>query len=193
MKAIYETRESWLIAATNDLRGGIFKPHAEIPAALRLSCGFPGGRSGKKAIGQYWHASACMDAVPQVFISPVIDNPVRALDVLVHELVHACTPGDGHKKSFKRLALALGLTGKMTATVAGPELESSLKGLVERLGAYPHAAINLADRKKQSTRLNKVKCESCGYTVRVTKKWLESSGAPLCPCSGEAMAVSVSE
>ena len=32
-----------------------------------------------------------------------------------------------------------------------------------------------------TTRLRKIKCESCGYTVRVTRSWM-SVGMPVCPC-----------
>ncbi|UKE72382.1 hypothetical protein [Xanthomonas graminis] len=41
--------------------------------------------------------------------------------------------------------------------------------------------------KKQTTRLHKACCSECGYTVRVTSKWLEK-GPPHCPDHG-AMAV----
>lgn len=185
---MHNTREAWLLAATEKLKP-LFKQHGHDIPELRVSVGFPGLRSAKKAIGQYWHAEACLDAVPQIFISPVLSSPIRALDVLVHELVHACTPGHGHKGAFAKLARAIGLQGKLTATVAGPELEKHLANLVVELGDYPHAGITLTDRKKQTTRLNKAECQSCGYTVRVTAKWLDSVGAPLCPCSGEQMEV----
>lgn len=45
-------------------------------------------------------------------------------------------------------------------------------------------------RKRQSTRLNKVSCPDCGYTARVTRKWIAAKGAPICPCSHVPMEVS---
>lgn len=36
-------------------------------------------------------------------------------------------------------------------------------------------------------RLHKVECEGCGYVGRVTAKWLDRYGAPLCPCNGDPM------
>ncbi len=33
----------------------------------------------------------------------------------------------------------------------------------------------------------KAECSACGYIVRTTAKWLDSLGAPLCPCNGEPM------
>lgn len=191
------TREQWLLTATDKFRHGLFKDaHASLPVGVsaiiptvRVSVGFPKGRGGRgQAIGQYWPSLAVQDAIPQVFISPVIDDGARALDILAHELVHACTPGAGHKTPFKQLAIAIGLTGKMTATVAGPELTARLNSLLTELGPYPNSRINLnAGPKKQSTRLLKCECTSCGYTCRVTATWLESTGAPICPCSGSAM------
>lgn len=185
----HPNRESWLLAATEELRGGLFRSCGATIPPVRVSVGFPGGGSARTRIGEYWLAHACTDAVPQIFISPVLDNPVRILDVLVHELVHAVHPKDGHGKAFRKLALAVGLTGKMKATVAGPELEKSLNDLSASLGALPHSSINLKDRKKQTTRLNKVECASCGYTCRVTAKWLDAMGAPLCSCNGSPMQI----
>lgn len=49
--------------------------------------------------------------------------------------------------------------------------------------------------KKQSTRLLKAACmapsddgqdgDCCGYTVRITRKWVEALGAPCCPAHGQ--------
>lgn len=183
------TREDWLLKATEVLRSELFKQHgAEVPT-VRVSVGFPGGGSAHKRIGEYWPGQAVSDGVPQVFISPTIDEPVRALDILVHELIHAVYPLAGHKGPFRTLALKVGLTGKMTATDAGPELKAYLTSLTGRLGEFPNSRINLTLRKKQTTRLGKVECSSCGYTARVTRKWIEEQGPPLCPCSGEVMEV----
>jgi len=30
----------------------------------------------------------------------------------------------------------------------------------------------------------KCECQTCGYTVRTTRKWLETVGASLCPIAG---------
>ena len=42
---------------------------------------------------------------------------------------------------------------------------------------------------KQSTRLIKCECAECGYTMRTTTKWIETLGAPLCPCNEQQMEV----
>jgi hypothetical protein len=181
-------RESWLIAATELLRTGLFQEQGATVPVVRVSVGFPGGGSARKRIGEYWHASATTDAMPQIFISPVLGEGLQAIDVLVHELVHACTPGSGHKKPFKVLGAKVGLVGPARSMGAGEELKKRLNTLIDSdLGPYPHAGINLADRKKQTTRMLKCECSECGYTVRTTTKWIETLGAPLCPCSLKQM------
>jgi hypothetical protein len=84
--------------------------------------------------------------------------------------------------------LALGLTGKMTATVAGETLTKQLKTIIKKLGKYPHSAIDFSNRKKQSTRMVKVTCADveCGMIFRTSAKWIETSGGALaCPiCHG---------
>lgn len=177
----HDTREAWLLEATTILRDGLFKRHGHAVPTVKVSVGFPGGGSARKRIGEHWHPNATTDKVGQVFINPTIEDAGRALDVLTHELVHAVVPDAGHKKPFKRIAVAIGLEGKMTATHAGEKLAAKLKKLSDQLGPYPHGAINLGMRKKQTTRLIKVECP-CGYTARVTRKWIEALGAPLCPC-----------
>ena len=90
---------------------------------------------------------------------------------------------------FGKVARAMGLEGKLTATVAGEGLVSILNELTEELGPYGHGAITLqaANEKKQGTRMLKVECEETGYKVRLTRKWLDELGAPLCPCHHEPM------
>ena len=181
------TREEWLNAALAALRPW-FKSRAgvEIPSDARVSVGFPGGGSARKRIGECWPRARSTDKVNEIFISPVLQDPVRMLDVLVHEAVHAvddCV--SGHKKAFKTVALAVGLTGKMTATVAGDDLKAELARIMEVLPPLTHGALDLAGRKKQPTRLVKLECDSCGMLLRTTAKWLEQTGLPTCACGGE--------
>lgn len=203
----FPTREAWLVAATEKLRSGLFAEQGAVVPPVRLSVGFPGGGS-TTAIGQIWLSRACADAIPQVFISPVIAEATRALDILVHELVHAVHPTAGHGPVFKRLAVAVGLTGRMTATVASEPLKVRLNALADELGPYPHSEIMVGMRrapkgpgepgegepegpiggpKKQGTRMLKVQCSRCGYTARVAGRWIREYGAPICPCNQEPM------
>lgn len=40
--------------------------------------------------------------------------------------------------------------------------------------------------EKQKTRLKKAWCEQCGYTIRLTQKWIEIH-FPVCPACNTAM------
>jgi hypothetical protein len=185
-------RESYLIQSVELVRDLFRKAGAEIPP-VRVSTGFTGSRT-RKSIGSCWKKEASKDGTFQIFVSPVIGDTIEALATLVHELCHACTGCDGHGKNFKRLALALGLDGKMTATHAGKGLADRLNALVvAKLGNYPHAALNTdpekTGQKKEGTRLIKCTCEKSGYTVRTTRHWLTLHGPPLSPVTKKPMRV----
>jgi hypothetical protein len=73
------------------------------------------------------------------------------------------------------------LTDKMTATVETDEFNEWAAAVIERIGPYPAGAMSAMSRKKQTTRLLKCECESCGYTVRIARKWVDEAGTPICP------------
>ena len=75
----------------------------------------------------------------------------------------------------------------MRSTQAGTQLTTRLNALCEELGPYPHAPLdaNAPDRKKQSTRLLKCGCRMCGYTIRITQKWVKNVGLPIYPAPSE--------
>jgi hypothetical protein len=189
----FATREEWLVAAIERL-APLFAALDEQLPTVRVSVGWPGGR-GKKGsvIGQCWSSAASADKVAQLFISPVLADAARVLDVLAHELVHAIDDCEsGHKGRFARIAKGIGLTGKMTATVAGDELKAKLDAISAELGPYPHAALAQGDGadgpKKQGTRMLKVVCaEGSDYKVRMTRKMIDDFGLPVCPCHGVPM------
>lgn len=196
----HDTREAWLQAATDALRPAFDAINAPLPDTIRVSCGFPGGGSARKRIGECWATSSAADKINNVFISPVLAEPVNddgdgVLATLAHELVHVADDcKSGHKGAFRRIAVALGLGGRMTATHAGEELAETLRGIAEELGPYPHAAVNLGLQvKKQTTRMRKVECDKTGYIARLTRKWLDEYGAPYCPCCDEQMVEAVEE
>jgi hypothetical protein len=132
--------------------------------------------------------------VAQLYVSPVVQEevaPQGVLSILVHEVVHGVVGNEEkHGPVFKKCALAVGLEGKMTETVAGEKLTAASKEWLAKLGPYPHAVLELSKRptKKQGTRMLKCECAECGYTVRTSQKWLDV-GVPICPCNNEPMGV----
>lgn len=186
------TREQWLELAVLKLRPLFAEIDVDLPN-VRVSTGWPskgGTRSKGKVIGQCWKSTVAADGFCQLFFSPILDHGTLLLATLVHELIHAWDDCDsGHKGKFAEKAKAIGLSGKMTATVVeeGSELDGKLKAILEELGQYPHSALNYEElelvggEKKQTTRMIKLLAECCEYTVRTTQKWIDV-GLPSCPC-----------
>jgi hypothetical protein len=200
----HDSRESWLRSATAGLRPYFETCGLSIPENIRFAIAFPStGRRGTR-IGECWHSSTSDDGNFEIIIRADIADPVEVLGVLVHELIHAVLPAEaGHGKLYKDAAIKIGLGGKMRHAMPNQLLRPRLVELAESLGTLPHARLNIdlgrdnrpADQpKKQRTRLLKAECagDGCGYTVRITAKWVDEIGPPLCPRHG-AMAVDRAE
>ena len=190
--AKFDTREAWLEAAVEVFRGWFVKAGAPMPATIKVTCGWParGGTAAKgRVLAECWHPKVSADGATQIFVSPYIGDAARALDVLLHECVHAALGvGTGHGPAFAKLAFGLGLAGKPTATIAGEALQKRLvEAVIPALGKYPHGKMEVTEweisdrpKKQVGSRMVKCSCESCGYTVRTTRKWLEVA-TPTCP------------
>jgi hypothetical protein len=96
-------------------------------------------------------------------------------------------PLSAYKGPFAKLARAIGLEGKMTATTEGDTFKQAVTPILEAVGPYPHAELSKKARGKQGTRLLKLQCPTCPYTVRITRKWLDKVGPPACPSHGDKM------
>ncbi len=158
-----------------------------------ISVGFPskmGLSTVNRRVGECWQGTASEDGVAQVFISPVLDDPVGTV---AHELVHVELPEAKHGPEFAKRVKELKFEGKPTECTPEGEVLARLNEVLAPLGKYPHAQLTPSStEKKQTTRLLKAECPSHGYVVRVTKKWVEELGPPLCPCK-QAMEVEMPE
>lgn len=163
-------REAWLQAAIEHLTKNVLTPAKyEAPKQVWVSVGFPKGARGKgAAIGQCWPGMRSADKNGHIFISPVLTEGPRILDVLLHELGHDIVGCDkGHKKPFADFCKAVGLVKPWTATTASPELKEKLDKIVAKLGPYPHAALSPGlGMTKQTTRMRKYECPECGQIIR---------------------------
>jgi hypothetical protein len=198
----FKHREAWLHHVAEALRPVFVAAGFPIPPNIRLTCGFPsrGGMAVKRqTIGQCWASTSSKDGRFEIMISPVIDDPMRVAGVLAHELTHAAVGLQaGHRGAFRRVASKIGLEGPMPRTIEGEAFKRKLAPILEATGPYPHAELLRAGAstgpKKQTTRLIKCKCRHespdriCGYTVRVTRQWL-NVGPPHCPLHGPMMEV----
>lgn len=187
-------REQWLTSAALFLQENVIKPSLPadhvIPYPFRVSVGFPPRtRANTRIIGVCIKAQASADLHNEIFINPQIDNSVEILEVLVHELIHqADNCESGHKNFFARTARKVGLIGHLTATKASPELLEVFKRMIDYIGAIPHAKIDLGQaRKKQTTRLIKMTCRTCGWSFRISQAQIDAmqdNYCNACGCSG---------
>lgn len=194
------TREQWLHRAAKELERYYGKKGHVFPEKLRISCGWPSNRAvsqKSRSVGQCWSPKASSDGATEIFISPYLDTPEDVIGTLAHELCHAVVGTDkGHGKEFRLMAEAVGLEGQMTATRPGPYLRKAAVQICEKIGGYPHKKLDMAQRKKQSTRLLKVVCpnkkcefkaiEDRPYSVRMSNTVL-AHAAPQCGMCGEEM------
>jgi len=162
-------REEWLTKAGTDLELVILNKTDLIVPPYCVSVGFPkGARGRKKAIGQCWSTEVAQDEKFHIFISPELADPLRVLDVLLHELIHA-TVGtqEKHKGKFIEVAKACGLKKPWTATTAGEDLLPRLNQISTDLKAYPHGALIPRELEKPpGSRLRLWICR-CNVKVRV--------------------------
>lgn len=184
------SREEWLNALVASHRPHFERVGYPLPEKIRVSVGFPLNSRKGKVIGVCYRVEASSDGVNEIFVTPTLDDSAKLAEVLTHELAHAATPGDKHGPTFGKCVRALGLEGKLTATVAGEGWHEWADPILEALGPIPHAALNPFEHaKKQTTRLLKGECLSCGFVVRLTAKWVnKAEGSLQCPdsaCGGD--------
>ena len=145
------TRERWLEEFVRRLRPLFKQVDAVLPEKIRVTCGWPSKAARartKRRIGECWSCTASEDGHYEIFISPILADSLEVSAVLVHELVHAAVGvAAGHKGPFVKLMNRIGLVGKPTATEAGDELKEKLRKIVNSIGQYPHAAIQLNEEK----------------------------------------------
>ena len=171
-------REQWLTEACDFILTEEIMPIVsdQFPRPkIKVSLGF--AFRSNKAVGQCFKRWVSAQAYNEIFIKPDTADSLNILDTLTHELIHAVDNcASGHKGFFRKTAIAVGLTGKMTSTVASPELAKRLNAFTVKHGHIPHSEMNLAasdTTKKQTTRMKKLVCGNCGFTARTSQKWLD--------------------
>jgi hypothetical protein len=181
-------RQQWLESVVATLRERFAAVGYVIPEKIRYSIGFT---KRKGCLGECWMPGASSDQHFEMFVSPETTTGLEVVVTGAHELVHAVTLGCEHGAAFKQCALKIGLRPPMRVTAPGPDFIAWAEALFEQIGPYP--AGYLTDTPKQGTRLLKCACATCGYTARVSNKWLVSAGPPICPTCRIAMLLRTSE
>lgn len=171
-----KTREDWLTQAMAEVRPFFELAGLNLAQRVRLTCGFPSTARRTGAVCEVWASEASEDGTIEVLISPTLADPTAVFTVLVGALCRATDGAMSPKSDALTRALAVMLVPGGSAGVGFTEQYGAI---IEALGEYPHAALRLLDRPKQTTRMLKAVCPACGYTVRLTAKWA-SQGMPVC-------------
>lgn len=181
-------REEWLMAIAAEMSPWFLELGLALPR-VRMAVGFTSRGKRSSRVGECWPPDHSADGTHEIFIAPTLDDPIRVAGTLAHELTHAAVGVDAkHGARFRRVALRIGLQGPMRATTEGPLFLERVEPILAAVGPLPHARLDWSSGPpKQSTRLLKAYCEHCGYTARITAKWLNSVGPPLCPTDGVPM------
>lgn len=170
------------MAAAKMIEQQVFKPAGYELPKYRIGCGGAVIKSKKNA-AECFNRVNSEDSTYEIFISPRYADPRNILLFIVHELCHTIAGTEAkHKKPFIEVMRAVGMVQPWKNSVAGGDLCSILLPMVDELGLFPHAPLNIVRQPGQKgSRLIKVQCPDCGYVVRVTRKWLDEAGAPICP------------
>ena len=184
-RRVHRTREEWLNELAHALRPTFEHHKSPLPSDLRLSCGYPSNGGKGQTIGECHSPIASADGTTEIFVRPDLHDPLEVGAVVLHELCHAALGTEfKHGKVFKRLAIAVGLEGKMKATTAGPAARTLLRDLLADLGPYPHGRLGLAGAggKKPSKppAQKNVTCRICGFAAKIRVEQMEI-GRLVCP------------
>ena len=71
---------------------------------------------------------------------------------------------------FKKMALAVGLEGKMRSASAGESLKKELIEIAKSLSPYPHVKLNIPTIIRVYKPRPKARCSECGYEIGIFKK-----------------------
>lgn len=160
----------------------------------------------KQAVGWFWPEKWQTDkksTVHEINMSAECLQSHDMGELMLHELAHAennvlgikdCS-GRQHNKKFKAMAERLGLLVHARAKSVGygyTDLADGAKTFLAKIKFdsaifQAYRGGKAAKNGKVGSRLVKCECSACGYIVRTTNKWLEESGAPICPCNKEPM------
>ena len=141
----HDNRESWLNPVAIGMAPLFEALDAPLPSRVRVAIGFTSRGARGRAIGECWDNHCSGDGHFEIFIRPDLAHaldamPAQIAAILAHELVHAAVgiPA-GHGKVFKRVAVGLGLVGKMTATTPCDAFLAAVAPIIVAAGPLPHA------------------------------------------------------
>lgn len=180
-------REAWLTRMARLMENELFKGYNLRP--YKITCGWPCQRGlsrRQRVVGECHSHVSSAAGNHEIFISPVLADSAEVAGTLCHEMAHiAAGIPAGHKGEFVKVCKKVGLTkGKPTTAMPGEKLEKVIQGYMSQLKvAYPHDALipiakTIIKPKKDTTLI----CPDCNCRVRISFKWLDAAGMPVCGC-----------
>lgn len=139
---IHKYAEVWLNEAVELMRPRFAEAGYEIPP-VHLSVGFTvyGYRVNTKRLilGTCSSRKMDKDGINQIFISPVVDDPMNVLVTLAHELVHAIDDcKHSHGPVFQQISKDLKLTDCRAVNMMDyVETVKFYRWMLDQLGRYP--------------------------------------------------------
>ena len=139
---IHKYAEVWLNEAVELMRPRFAAAGYEIPP-VHLSVGFSsvGYRVNTKRynMGMCYARRMDKDGINQIFISPVLDEPITVLVTLAHELVHAIDDcKHSHGPVFQQISKDLKLTDCRAVNMMDyVETVKFYRWMLDQLGRYP--------------------------------------------------------
>ena len=192
---IYSTRKDWLTGAINELKPFFLLNGVSISDKIRVSCALPSNakRTNFKSVGECFPSTNSADAHYEIFISPILDAPIKVTETLVAQL---CRTAKGALNvttlSYARVAEVMHIlpAGTLSSPYKevghGGEFLAAYTAIIDSLGIYPHAKVDVSTHKSQGTRMLLAKCPTCQCSIRMTAKWVYNAHGdvelPTCRC-----------
>lgn len=165
------TREDWLKSCLTRVTAG-WPVGSDLPENTRISLGFPQKAHGRGAgrLTEHYRPEESEGDMFEIFVSPTIGEAL--------EVAHAVA-----------LEAARIATGRPPTEREIVTLKDRARAVVENMPPYPHSAIKGGPKgatpgdapgPRKGSRLLKVSCNGCGYTARITRRWLRMA-VPQCP------------
>lgn len=188
---LYATRELWCGALVDAMRPVFEERGYPLPEKIRASIAFTSTGWKGKTRGECWNSDMSADGATEIMVCLRETDPVRIVNILVHELCHAAQfkrakdtnkpikKKAGHGKTFAVVAQALDLNpaindkGQIKWDYALGDADGKwgewAKPIIEAAGPMPHAAIAEFVKKqtedgKQTTRMLKLEHDGCEFS-----------------------------
>lgn len=177
-------REEWLTTLAQQVEPW-FREYTL--GGYKLTCGWPSrfgtGRKLRR-VGECHSKVLSKSGVFEIFVSPVLDNPLEVAGTVCHELAHIAAGIEaGHGYGFQKVCKRLGLTkGKPTQVMPGAILNERLDKIIAQLGPYPHQALGIAYKEVAASPFTYTLVCECGCKLRIGEDWLIKAGFPTCGC-----------